>query len=203
LVWRYLKFKFEYHSFNQNPKIFFFFSAQPKINPAQNSLAARLFFSFSQNFSLPARVIRPFGPAWPTRGCLPHPTEPPLLGLPPLHTPPSIALRHPVGVEPNRRPTPFISPSSNGHPLASSPVTGTLMKHRWLFPLPHRLPSPLSPLRPYKRCHHLSHFPHSVLPHLAPLIHAPSRPTPSTDAMFHSSPPPAQPRHRAARFWPR
>jgi hypothetical protein len=37
---------------NQNPKIFFFFSAQPKINPAQNSLAARLLFFFFLFFSL-------------------------------------------------------------------------------------------------------------------------------------------------------
>jgi hypothetical protein len=140
---------------------------------------------------LPARVIRSFGPAWPTRGRLPPPTEPPLC------VPPSITLLHPVGVEPNRHPTPFIFPSSNGRPLASSPITGTLMKHRRSFPSPHHLPSPLSPLRPYKRYHHLSHFPCSVLPHLAPLIHAPSRPTPSTDVVFHSSPPPAQPQHRA------
>jgi hypothetical protein len=136
---------------------------------------------------LPARVIRPFGLAWPTQGHLPPSTEPP----------------HPVGVELNRRPTPFISPSSNGRPLASSPITGTLMKHRRPFPSPHRLPSPPSPLQPYKRCHCLDHFPRSVLPHLAPLIRAPSCPTPSTDAVFHSSPPPAQPRHRIARFWPR
>jgi hypothetical protein len=170
---------------NQNPKIFFFFSAQPKINPAQNSLAARLFFFlefFLAGSSYPA--VRP---------SLAHP----------LHTPTSIALPHPVGVEPNQRPTPFIPPSSNGRPIASSPVTGTLMKRRRPFPSPHRLPSPPSALWPYKRCHHLGHFSRSVLPHLALLILAPSRPTPSTDAVFHSSPPPAQPRHRAARFWPR
>jgi hypothetical protein len=146
---------------------------------------------------LPARVIRPFGPAWPTRGHLPPPTEPP------LRAPPSIALPHPVGVEPNRRPTPFISPSSNCRPHASPPVTGMLMKCRRPFPSTHRLPSPPSPLRPYKRCHHLGHFPCSVLPHLAPLIRAPSRPAPSIDAVFHSSPPPVHPRHRAAQFWPR
>jgi hypothetical protein len=175
---------------NQNLKIFFFFSAQPKINLAQNSLAARLFF---QNFSWPARVIRPFGPAWPTRGFLPPPTEPP------LPAPPSIALPHPVGVELNRRPTPFISPSSNGHPLPSSLATGTLMKRRRSFPSSHHLPSPLSPLRPYKICHHLGHFPRSILPHLAPHIRAPSCPTLSTAAVFHSSLPPVQPRHRAAR----
>jgi hypothetical protein len=105
------------------------------------------------------------------------------------------ALLHPVGVELKRRPTPFISPSSNGRPLTSSPITGTLMKRRRPFPSLHRLPSPLSPLRPHKRCHHLGYFPCSVLPHLAPLIRAPSRPTPSTDVVLHSSPPPAQPRH--------
>jgi hypothetical protein len=70
------------------------------------------------------------------------------------------------------------------------------------FPPPHHLPSPPSPLQPYKRGHHLGHFPCSVLPHLAPLIRAPSHPTPSIDAVFHSSPPLAHPRHRAARFWP-
>jgi hypothetical protein len=74
---------------------------------------------------------------------------------------------------------------------------------RQLFPSPHRLPSPPSPLQPYKRCHHLGHFPHIVLQNLAPLIRAPSRPTPSIDVVFHSSPPPVQPHHRAARFWPR
>jgi hypothetical protein len=136
---------------------------------------------------LPARVIRPFGTAWPTRG----------------HLPPSTELPHPVGVELNRRPTPFISPSSNGRPLASSLIIGTLMKRRRPFPSPHRFPSPLSPLRPYKRCLLLGHFPCSILPHLAPLIRAPSCPTPSTDVVFHSSPPSTQPRHRAARFWPR
>jgi hypothetical protein len=67
LVWRYLKFKFEYHSFNQNPKIFFFFSAQPKINPAQNSLAARLFLFFFLEFF-------PAGPSCPAvRPSLAHP----------------------------------------------------------------------------------------------------------------------------------
>jgi hypothetical protein len=188
---------------NQNPKIFFFFSAQPKSNPAQNSLAAHLFFFFFPEFFLAGSSYPTFGPAWPTRGHLPPLTEPPLPGLPSLRAPSSIALLHPVGVEPNRRPTPFISPSSNGHPLASSPITGTLMKHHRPFPSPHRLPSPPSPLRPYKRCHQLGHFPPSILPHLAPLIRAPSHPTPSIDAVFHSSPPPVQPRHRAARFWPR
>jgi hypothetical protein len=154
-------------------------------------------FSFSQNFSLPDRVIRPFSPAWPTRGRLPPPIEPPLPGLLPLRAAPSITLPHPVGVESNRRPAPFISPSSNGSPLASSPVTGTLMKRRRLFPSPHRLPSPPSPLRPYKRCHDLGHFPRSILPHLASLIRALSHPTPSADAVFHSSLPPAQPRYHA------
>jgi hypothetical protein len=78
---------------------------------------------------------------------------------PPLCAPPSVALPHPVGVEPNRRPTPFISPSSNGCPLTSTPITDTSMKHRWPFPSPHRLPSRSSPLRPYKRCHCLGHSP--------------------------------------------
>jgi hypothetical protein len=104
--------------------------------------------------------------------------------LPLLRALPSITLPHPIGVEPNRRPTPFISPSSNGHPLASSPITVTLMKRCRPFPSPHRLPSPLSPLRPYKRCHHLGHFPRNVLPQLSPLIRAPSHQTPSTDAMI-------------------
>jgi hypothetical protein len=172
---------------NQNPKTFSFSQRSPKsIRP---KIPWRpFFFSFSWNFSLPARVIRPFGPAWPTRGLLPPPTELPLPGLPPLRAPPSVALPHPVGVEPNWRPTPLISPSANGRPLASSPITGTLMKRHRLFPSPHRLPSPSSPLRPYKRCHHLGHFPCSILPHLAPVIRAPSRPTPSIDAVFHSSP---------------
>jgi hypothetical protein len=184
---------------NQNPIFFLFLSiAQNQSGPKFTSGPFIFFlFFFYRNFTLPTRVIRPFGPAWPTRDCLPPPTEPPLPVLPP-----SITLPHPVGVEPNRRPTPFISPSSNGWPLASSPVTGTLMKRHRPFPSPHRLPSPPSPLWPYKRCHHLGHFPHNVLPHLAPLIRALSRPTPSTDAVFHSSPPPTQPRHRAARFWP-
>jgi hypothetical protein len=79
--------------------------------------------------------------------------------LPPLRAPPSVALPRPVGVEPNQRPTPFISPSSNGHHVTSTPVTGTSMKHRRPFPSPHRLPSPPSPLRPYKRCHPLGHSP--------------------------------------------
>jgi hypothetical protein len=35
------------------------------------------------------------------------------------------------------------------------------------------------------------HFSRIVLPDLAPLIHAPSRPTPSTDTVFHSPPAPA------------
>jgi hypothetical protein len=44
---------------NQNLKIFFFFSAQPKINPAQNSLAAHLFFFFFTEFFLA-------GPSYPS-----------------------------------------------------------------------------------------------------------------------------------------
>jgi hypothetical protein len=98
------------------------------------------------------------------RGRLQPPTEPPLPGLPPLCVPPSVALPHPVGVEPNRRPTPFISPSSNGCPIASTPVAGTSMKRRRPFPSPHRLPSPPSPLRPYKRCHRLGHSPRRPKP---------------------------------------
>jgi hypothetical protein len=67
LVCRYLKYKFEYHSLNQNPKIFFFFSSQPKINPAQNSLAANLFFFFFLKFYLA-------GPSYPAiRPSLAHP----------------------------------------------------------------------------------------------------------------------------------
>jgi hypothetical protein len=185
---------------NQNPKIFFFSQRSPKAIWPKIPWWPIYFFSFSRNFSLPARVIQSFGPAWPTWGRLPPPTELLLPGLPLPRAPPSIALPHPVGVEPNQRPTPFISLSSNGRPLASSPVTGTLMKQCRTFPSPHHIPSPPSPLRHYKRCHHLGHFPRSVLPHLAPLIRAPSRPTLSTDAVFHSSPPPAQPRHSAAQF---
>jgi hypothetical protein len=120
--------------------------------------------------------IFPCRPEYPTvrpssahRGCLPPPTEPPLPGLPPFHAPPSVALLHPVGVEPNRRPTPFISPSSNGRPLASTPITGMSMKHRQPFPSPHCLRSPPSPLWPYKRCHRLSHSP----PHPKPLRPSP------------------------------
>jgi hypothetical protein len=108
-------------------------------------------------FFLVGPSIRPFSPARPTRGRLPPLTEPLLPGLPPLHASPSVTLRHPIGVEPNRRPTPFISPSSNGRPLASTPVTGMSMKRRRSFPSPHCLPSPPSPLRLYKRCHRLSH----------------------------------------------
>jgi hypothetical protein len=77
------------------------------------------------------------------------------------------------------------------------------MKRCRPFPSLRSLPSPLLPLQPYKRCHHLGHFPRSVLPHLALLIRAPSHPTSSTDAVFHSSPSLAPPRHRAAQFWPR
>jgi hypothetical protein len=52
---------------NQNPKIFFFFSAQPKINPAQNSLVAHLFFFFFPEFFLA-------GPSYPAvRPSLAHP----------------------------------------------------------------------------------------------------------------------------------
>jgi hypothetical protein len=139
---------------------------QPEINPAQNSLAAHLFF-----FGIfPCRREYPaIRPSSAHRGRLPPPTEPPLPGLPPLRAPPSVALRHPVRVEPNRGPSPFISPSSNGHPLASTPITGTSMKHRQSFPSPHRLPSPPSPLRSYKRCHRLGHSP----PHPKPLRPSP------------------------------
>jgi hypothetical protein len=55
-----------------------------------------------------------------------------------------------------------------------------------------------SPRRPdaIKGARSHGHFTRSVLPHLAPLIHAPCHPTPSTM-------PCSIPLHRAARFWPR
>jgi hypothetical protein len=88
------------------------------------------------------RQPKPLRPLWPKSA---HPgvfshlrtPEPP---LPLRSTLSCAALPHPDGAEPKWRPTPFISPSSNGHPLASSSVTGTLMKHHRL-PLDH--PSPL------------------------------------------------------------
>jgi hypothetical protein len=146
------------------------------------------------------------------QGHLPPPTEPPLPRLPPLRAPPSVALSHPVGVELNRRPTPFISSSSNDCPLASTPVTGTLMKRHRPFPSPHRLPSPPSPLRPYKRCHRLGHSPprpkllrpsplpapsllslranrrrhHLTIAGLPPVPHRPSSPTVGTSKVSSS-----------------
>jgi hypothetical protein len=65
------------------------------------------------------------------------------------------------------------------------------------------LPSPPPPLQGYKR--HLSH--HSTTPQLMPLLvsllRASTCSTPSTAAELRSSPPPAQPHHRTAQFWPR
>jgi hypothetical protein len=145
------------------------------------------------------------------RGRLPPPSEPP------LRAPPSVALPRPVGVEPNRRPTPFISPSSNGRPLTSTSVTDMSMKHRRAFLSPHRLPSPPSPLRPYKRCHRLSHSPpcpkllrpsplpapsllssranrrryHLTVTGLPPTPHRPSSPTVGTPEVSSSFPPTA------------
>jgi hypothetical protein len=94
------------------------------------------------------------GPFGPSRGRLPPPARAAATarpaGLPPLHTPPSVAHPHPVGVESNRRPLPFISPSSNGRPLASTPVTG-IDEAPSAAPL-HRLSDPI------KRRHTPGHF---------------------------------------------
>jgi hypothetical protein len=132
-------------------------------------------------------------PSWPTSSVVSF-----------LRTPkPSYPLRAGSQTEelPGRLPSPLIN-------LAPRRLLSLLHSLKWPVlnfhrrrsvafsdPLPHR-PDTVKGARSH------GNFTHRILPHLAPLIRAPSRPTPSTDSVLHSSPPPAQPRHRAARFWP-
>jgi hypothetical protein len=133
-------------------------------------------------------------PTWPTSGVVS------LLRTPEPPPPTRSAL-------PCRAPS-LAAPSSARHP---SPLIN--LAPRQLLSLLHSMKRPVLnfhhrrsvtssdplPRRPdaIKGARSHGHFTHSILPHLAPLIHAPSHPTPSTDAVFHSSPPSAQPRHRA------
>jgi hypothetical protein len=152
---------------------------------------------------------RPTSPWWPIKSSGPFllwaqhydplgppPASSPSFGRPSRRHPPGrrcLAMRHPsplINLAPRRLLSLLHSmkrPVLNFHHRRSVASSD---------PSPHRLDA-------IKGARSHGHFTHSVLPHLAPLIHAPSRPTPSTDAVFHSSPPSAQPRHRAARFWPR
>jgi hypothetical protein len=116
------------------------------------------------------------------------------------------ALLHARGAKPKSCLAAFLLPHIN---LAPRQLLSLLHSLKWSVLNFHRrrsiASSDPSPHRPdaIKGARSHGHFTRSVLPHLALLICAPSCPTPSTDTVFHSPPPPAQPRHRAAQFWPR
>jgi hypothetical protein len=88
---------------------------------------------------------------------------------------------------PSRLPSPLIN-------LAPCRLLSLLQSLKWpVLNFHHRqsvASSNPSPHRPnaIKGARSHGHFTHSVLPHLALLIRAPSRPTPSIDVVFHSPP---------------
>jgi hypothetical protein len=146
----------------------------------------------------------------------PPPASSPSFGRPSRHHPPgrrcrAVRCRLPrppprVGSQTEELPGCLSSPLVN---LAPRQLLSLLHSLKWSVLNFHRrrsvASSDPSPHRPdaIKGARSHGHFTRNILPHLALLICAPSCPTPSTDTVFHSSPPPAQPRHRAAQFWPR
>jgi hypothetical protein len=129
---------------------------------------------------LPAKPLRPLAQVGPPGGLLP-PSDARAAaaspGAPLHHAPPCAALPHLGEVEPKRQVVPFkfTIKTTSPHLLFPRFIFETVTLNEHSPQVTASIPSAPLPLRPYKRCHHLGHFPRSALPHLTLPFHAPSR----------------------------